>query len=74
LKQHTQLANRVIDQDQLGSHVRPMAVYGDETSYPGMIYPWLDTPRLLNGLANPDACIHERCSLTRYAPNTRGAK
>lgn len=40
-----------------------MGVYGDETSYPGMIYPWLDTLRLLNGLANPDACIHERCSL-----------
>ncbi len=35
-----------------------MAVYGDETSYPGMIYPWLDAPRLLNGLANPDALRH----------------
>ncbi len=35
-----------------------MAVYGDETSYPGMIYPWLDTLRLLNGLAHPDALRH----------------
>ncbi len=35
-----------------------MAVYDDETSYPGMIYPWLDTLRLLNGLANPDALRH----------------
>ena len=33
-------------------------VYGDETSYPGMIYPWLGTLRLLNGLAHPDALRH----------------
>ncbi len=25
-----------------------MAVYGDATSYPGMIYTWLSTLRLLN--------------------------
>ncbi len=39
-------ANRVIDPDQLASHFRPMAVDGDESSYPGMIYPWLGTLRL----------------------------
>jgi hypothetical protein len=35
-----------------------MAVYGDETSYPGMIYPWFGTLRLLNGLVHPDALRH----------------
>ncbi len=35
------LANRVIDLDQFASHFRPRAVYGDENSYPGMIYPCL---------------------------------
>ena len=58
LKQHPQLANRVIDPDQVASHFHPMAVYGDETSYPGIIYPWLGTLRLLNGLANPDVLHH----------------
>jgi hypothetical protein len=35
-----------------------MAVYGDETSYPGMNYSWLDAPRLLNNLAHPDVLRH----------------
>jgi len=35
-----------------------MAVYGDETSYPVMIYPWLGALCLLNGLAHPDALRH----------------
>jgi hypothetical protein len=34
-----------------------MAIYCDETGYPGMIYPWLGTLRLLNGLAHPDALV-----------------
>ena len=58
IKTASQLSNRVIDPDQIGNHVRPMAVYGDETNYPGTIYPWLEAPRLLNGLANPDALLH----------------
>ncbi len=52
------LTNRVIDPDQFASHFRLLAVYDDETSYPGMIYPWLGTFRLLNGLAHPDALRH----------------
>jgi hypothetical protein len=35
-----------------------MAVYGDKTSYPGMLYPWCSTLRLLNGLAHPAALRH----------------
>jgi hypothetical protein len=62
LKHPAQFANRVIDPDQFASRFRPMAVYGDETSYPGMIYPWLDAPRLLDGLANPDALRHAALS------------
>ena len=35
-----------------------MAVYGDENSYSGMIYPWFGTFRRLNDLAHPDAPGH----------------
>jgi hypothetical protein len=55
LRQHQKLADRVIDPDQSASHSRPIAFYGDKTSYPGMIYPWLGILRLLSGFAYPDA-------------------
>lgn len=40
---------------QLANHFHPVAVYWDETGYPGMIYLWLDTPCLPYGVALPDA-------------------
>jgi hypothetical protein len=58
LEVQTQLANRVIDPDQISSRFRPTAVYGDESSYPDTIFPWLGTLCLLNDLALPDALRH----------------
>ncbi len=50
-----------------------MAVYDDETSYSGMIYPWLGTLRLLNGLAHRDALRHSGFGdgARRFAINPR---
>jgi hypothetical protein len=52
------LAYRVIDPNQFGNHFCLHAVYGDDTSYPGMIYPWIGTLCLLNGLIIPDVLRH----------------
>ncbi len=39
-----------------------------------MNYPWFDMLRLLNGLANPDVCIHERRSLGTLCAKYESAK